>query len=304
MPKKWNIEKVKQLFEKENLTILDEKYKNNTTKLNYKDKDGYLYVITLADYLDGKHGRKFTKINPHTIDNIKHWLKVNNIDYELLSTVYISNGSLNRNDKLEFRCPKGHIFSITWNDFYSNNYRCNKCHKHSKTNQEFINEMKEKYGNEYTVLGEYQNNKTSILIRHNLCGTEWYVKPANILYGYGCPNNDCCHAKGDKHYRWNKNLSEEERENNKSRTTTIEYRKWKVEVFKRYDRKCAICGKKHTDNCKLIPHHINSWDKYPDERYLVENGIALCEYHHKLFHSKYGYGSNDKEQFNEFLSNF
>ena len=34
MPKKWNIEKVKQLFEKENLTILDEKYKNNTTKLN------------------------------------------------------------------------------------------------------------------------------------------------------------------------------------------------------------------------------------------------------------------------------
>ena len=44
MPKKWNIEKVKQLFEKENLTILDEKYKNNTTKLNYKDKDGYLYV--------------------------------------------------------------------------------------------------------------------------------------------------------------------------------------------------------------------------------------------------------------------
>ena len=59
-----------------------------------------------------------------------------------------------------------------------------------KTTEEFVKEVKEKYGDEYTVLGEYKGNKRKLLIRHN-CGKcnnyEWEITPNSLLRGRGCP---------------------------------------------------------------------------------------------------------------------
>lgn len=57
-----------------------------------------------------------------------------------------------------------------------------------KTKEQFQKELNEIHNNEYTVLGEYINNKTKILVKHNICGLEWYVIPKNILHGSKCPN--------------------------------------------------------------------------------------------------------------------
>ena len=38
-----------------------------------------------------------------------------------------------------------------------------------KTHEEFVEEVEEKYKGEYTVLGQYTNNKNKILMRHNTC---------------------------------------------------------------------------------------------------------------------------------------
>lgn len=49
-----------------------------------------------------------------------------------------------------------------------------------KTHQEFVEEVYNLVGNEYTVLSEYKNSSTHVLIRHNKCGNEYYVIPNNF----------------------------------------------------------------------------------------------------------------------------
>lgn len=59
-----------------------------------------------------------------------------------------------------------------------------------KTHEEFIKEIKAKYGKEYTILGKYINNKTKIKLRHNSekCNNyEWMIIPSSLLKGRGCP---------------------------------------------------------------------------------------------------------------------
>ena len=55
-----------------------------------------------------------------------------------------------------------------------------------KTHEQFILDVKSKYGDEYTVLGSYSNNKTKILVRHNTCGNEYDVRPDKFLQGRRC----------------------------------------------------------------------------------------------------------------------
>ena len=45
---------------------------------------------------------------------------------------------------------------------------------------------------EYSVLGEYVNNKEKILMRHNTCGHEYMVQPNKFLTGRRCPK--CSHG--------------------------------------------------------------------------------------------------------------
>ncbi|XZH34353.1 zinc-ribbon domain-containing protein (plasmid) [Clostridium perfringens] len=59
-----------------------------------------------------------------------------------------------------------------------------------KTYEEFIQEVRDKYGDEYTVLGEYINSQTKIKVRHNSskCNNyEWEITPNRFLRGQGCP---------------------------------------------------------------------------------------------------------------------
>lgn len=59
-----------------------------------------------------------------------------------------------------------------------------------KTQEEFLEEIKALFNDEYTVLGQYKNWKTKILVRHNCkrCKNyEWEIAPTNFLKGNGCP---------------------------------------------------------------------------------------------------------------------
>lgn len=59
-----------------------------------------------------------------------------------------------------------------------------------KTHEEFIQEVRDKYEDEYIILSKYIDSKTKIKVRHNCkeCNYhEWEITPSNILIGYGCP---------------------------------------------------------------------------------------------------------------------
>lgn len=69
--------------------------------------------------------------------------------------------------------------------------RCPKCFKQSRrkrTHSMFIAEMDDLVGSEYTVLGEYINTDTGVLITHNECGHRYKVRPTSFLNnGTRCP---------------------------------------------------------------------------------------------------------------------
>lgn len=55
--------------------------------------------------------------------------------------------------------------------------------KFRKTTEQYKDEVEALYGDEYTVLGEYVNSITSILMKHNTCGYEWETSPSNFING-------------------------------------------------------------------------------------------------------------------------
>jgi uncharacterized protein with PIN domain len=57
------------------------------------------------------------------------------------------------------------------------------------THTQFLQEVRDRVGDEYAVLGQYTDRATKVLMRHAKCGHEWAVRPGNFLRPYGdrCP---------------------------------------------------------------------------------------------------------------------
>ena len=68
-----------------------------------------------------------------------------------------------------------------------------------KTQEEFVQEIQEKFNGEYEVLGNYVNNRTQILIRHKLCNREFMKIPKDMVDSHhsGCPY---CYGNKNKLY--------------------------------------------------------------------------------------------------------
>lgn len=66
----------------------------------------------------------------------------------------------------------------------------------TKSNEEFLKEVKDLVGSEYTFLEPYKGCHTKISVRHNICGTVYKVIPPNFLRGKRCPS--CQRIKGNK----------------------------------------------------------------------------------------------------------
>jgi len=59
---------------------------------------------------------------------------------------------------------------------------------------------------------------------------------------------------------------------------TTAYSEWAIIVKERDGWKCRIADA-HC-NKKMIAHHILDWINYPELRYIINNGITLCAFHH------------------------
>lgn len=75
------------------------------------------------------------------------------------------------------------------------------------------------------------------------------------------------------------------------------YVKWAKEVKERDNFTCQVCFKQDTF---LNSHHMNSWDFFLEERYVLKNGVTLCSSCHDRFHEIYGRGQNTRFQFQQF----
>lgn len=71
--------------------------------------------------------------------------------------------------------------------------------------------------------------------------------------------------------------------------SSVEYRNWRTEVFKRDNYICQSCGKRGGD---LQAHHIKRFSDYEELRLEISNGLTLCLECHKEIHKK---GDNNGE---------
>jgi hypothetical protein len=79
----------------------------------------------------------------------------------------------------------GNIYEVTPNSFLYGR-RCSNC-KNKKTIEQFVKDVFNLVGDEYTVLGEYKDAKSKIKIKHNKCGHIYDVTPNCFLSGRRCP---------------------------------------------------------------------------------------------------------------------
>lgn len=82
----------------------------------------------------------------------------------------------------------GEVFEIVPKRFI-NNPVCPKCRQNKKKNElkiAYISKIKDLVGDDYSVVGEYVNNKTPICMRHNVCGAEYMVRPDMFINGNRC----------------------------------------------------------------------------------------------------------------------
>ena len=86
-------------------------------------------------------------------------------------------------------------------------------------------------------------------------------------------------TSGEKHHNWKGGISSE---NHKIRTS-LEFKKWRRNVFERDDYRCIGCGIKSGKEIKVILHadHIWPFSKFPRLRFDINNGRTLCKECHK-----------------------
>lgn len=123
MSKKYSYEEVKLCIENLGYKLLSKEYKNTSDKLVVETKDGYKCVISYTDIRLGKKPSAFYKNNPFTIENIFHWLRLNNKTFTLLSEDYISMYK-----PLFWKCNKcGSIWDMPFGNIYYKNQNCPYC---------------------------------------------------------------------------------------------------------------------------------------------------------------------------------
>ena len=119
---KRSYEEVTGIIENQGYTINgDFVYDNNRSKVDISDKYGYRYLVEFRSIVRGVTQRIVSKNNPYSIDNIKLYIKINNINVELVSDCYENN-----KQDLEFICECGEHYFAKWDKFQQGYKRCCK----------------------------------------------------------------------------------------------------------------------------------------------------------------------------------
>lgn len=79
---------------------------------------------------------------------------------------------------------------------------------------------------------------------------------------------------GERHPRWKGGVTEE----NHRLRTSLEYKQWRVAVFRRDHFTCVLCGYRSRSSkpCDIRADHIKPFCLYPELRFEVSNGRTLC----------------------------
>jgi len=186
-------------IQQSNLIVIGDYY-NSNTKIKVKCLiHNHIFEAQPINLLNNKYSCKYC-LNEHKRDlyqkydlnYVKTFLYEHNLEF-VDETEY-----QNAATTFSCRCLKcGHISKTSLGSLFDGRI-CVQCKGLvKKTTEQFKQEIFDLVGDEYTVLGEYVGNHIPILIKHNVCGNEYYVAPTNFLYqNKRCPK--CVESLGEK----------------------------------------------------------------------------------------------------------
>ena len=149
--KRHSLDFIKNEFIKSGYMPMFEEYIHCEEKLLCKNKDGYIGELSYNNLSSGYKFQIFSVNNKYTIENIKNYIKINNLTCKLLSKTWISS-----TDELILECECGDNFYSTWKDFTSQNKtRCSACagrkSKYALQFEEWANNNSINYMREYRI---------------------------------------------------------------------------------------------------------------------------------------------------------
>lgn len=281
-------EKVKQVHNG-NIIVLS-KYINSKSKVHFKDircghdwwsAAGTCYQVGCGCPTCGaKHSIRFKS----TSQAKKELDDCTNGEYTMLSPYKGTHEDL---VLLHNKC--GYHWKTSLNSVVSGGQRCPNCgHRRKLTTEDFKQQVLDTIGTGYTVLSEYKNNHTKIKIRHEVCGTEYEVRPLSITSHHTrCPK---CFGKSkytqeEVQQIITNNLGPEfklvSQYHNVKKPITIEHTiknhqfDTTLDVIIQDNISCPICNESHMESITrqyLIAHNITfeSQKRFPGCRYKRE----------------------------------
>jgi len=206
--------------------------------------------------------------------------------WTLLSKEYI-----NVRGNLEIMCARGHV-SFKSLEKIKEGRGCKDCrNEDQRVDFEVVKEKFAELGLTL-ITDKYKGAHSPMLVfceNGHVSMKNWH----GVRKGQGC--NECGYdtIKGENHYNYNHELTEDER---KDREQSL-YNEWRKSVYERDGYRCVCCD----SNRNLHAHHIYSYHSHPELRVDIDNGITLCKDCHYEFHKQFGFKNSTKEQLEEFL---
>lgn len=176
----------------DNTYIIVEKIRDGRIKFKIKHKTCGSETVIRSDYINSWKGcpnctaneRKRAQGSTKRKTN-EEWVKE---VYDMVGDEYtFLDPYINYSTSIRVRHNKcGYVWK-TRPELFKAGSRCIKCHTKSriKTNEEFLKEVYDLVGDEYTFLEEYKTARTPIKYRHNPCGTIYKKSPNTFLTNRG-----------------------------------------------------------------------------------------------------------------------
>ena len=145
--KRLTLDNIIEHASKEGYIILSKEYNGSKNKIEFKCPKGHEFSIRYTNFRHSNHRCPICSNNYHSIETVSQFVEKEG--YKCISKKYV-----NFHSKLEFVCPNGHIFSMSFGNFKTQGRRCSEClgrKKHYFTLEE-VKQISIKKG--YTCISE------------------------------------------------------------------------------------------------------------------------------------------------------